>query len=118
MRIDPLPKDAAWEHGGAADHMWGDGRTDLWAIGESDGQTVWIQYDGEGFLGHPYKGHLRPMGVLLSPDRMPPMPEDMDFPGWDAWAATIRERIANGVQMTLFDDKPTPDGIPTQEYRC
>jgi hypothetical protein len=101
VKITALPKDAAWEHGGAADHMWDGGRVDLWAIGEHDGQTAWIQLDGEVFLGHPYKGHLRTIGVLLSASQIPAMPDDMDLPGWDAWAATIRERIANGMQMTI-----------------
>lgn len=102
IALHPIHRDhvaTKYQHGEPASYAHG---IEIWAIGSMDGQVVWIQQDGDGWLGDPYRGHMRHLGRLIPPDQVPTMPGDDDGPGWDAWAATIRKRAAEGVQLSLF----------------
>ena len=72
MIIVPIPTDSLFSHGEPASNG---PRIDIWAIGFVDGQVVWIEEDGDGWLGRPYKDHMRHLGALLSSDQIPPMAE-------------------------------------------
>lgn len=84
--------------------------TDFYAIGSLAGEVVWITMDGQGWTGQfpARRPYVRMNRQLLPAHEIPDMPDDGDARGWDAWAATIRERIA---AVSLYGHQQTIEGI-------
>lgn len=97
MILSPIPHGAEAEHGEGG----GPAGVEMFAVGMLGQTVVYIDHlTGQGYSGSP----RRSVGMVVQPSAIPPLPDDDDFPGWDAWAATIRDAAQFGVQQTLFGE--------------